>query len=313
MPQSDIKLDHFDDLVVRVANLPVQNFNKHKDDIIRFYKENGLLQLAIIIASKSLYDDIEKEKISKYKNSLNKYFNRIHFNPVPFGLFSSVGISKYSEYHTTILKRGNEYLLDVLWDHHFLAKLRYEKKDINFVKEYIYYTNPTLSKYFSDKINFVKTNLSKEGVLHEEYVSVDNDENFSWLINFFKTGKTTLDFKEELTKSGFEENEINEFLSQVIETGVIIDDFTYYPYENSKNKIFEKNYSFIGHKMISTENEIRDFKNNYLNSLSEVKQDFETENKNYFSITSFYNESGHIDSNIKKKNRAIYTLHNCFK
>lgn len=299
MSKSSIAFDYFNNLILRVANFPVQNFNTNKQNIIKFYKESELFQFSILIASQSLFDDINKDKFVKYTNSLNKYFNRIHFNPVPFGLFSSVDILNYSEYPTS-LQKDNKYSIDFSWDHHFLSKLKF--KDTLSIQELIYYTNPTIKQYMGNKINLVKTYISKDGVLKEENASIDNDENLSWLIDFFHNGRTSNDFIEELINSGFDKDEIINFLLEIIEIGIIIDNYTFYPYENTyqKNNITKK-YSLLGRKNAGTEDELSSLKEQYINFLYDIRKDTNIDNKNYLSVTSFGNTSGHINLKIKEK------------
>jgi len=293
--------EYFNTAVVRAANLPIQNFEKSKGDIVKFYKESKLFQTAILIASKSLYEDIEKGKVEKYKKSLTKYFNRSHFNAVPFGLFSSVDLLRCNTEETFLSKKNNYFQLDVLWDHHFLSKVKFSQNDLSWPDNSLYFSNPSLNKYFGDKINFVKTKLTQEGILYEEYASVDDDENLGWLVDFFKNGKTVIEFIEELAKSGFGEEEVTGFLIEVIESGILINDFLFTPYENSISKSVGKKYGILGNCTLNSENAIEQFKAQYLTTLDEIKKDFEVDNKNYFSITSFSQESGVINQNVLKK------------
>lgn len=209
----------FNTTVSRTASFSVESFDTHKNDIFSFFEKNTLFQLSILIASRDLYDDLKKNKEDKVKTSLENYFKRAHFNAVPFGVFSKVGILQWE--NTNEISKSNAAFVTTTLDNYFFTKVLAKTLQTDLI-EYPYYTNPTIHFLSQNRVSYYKTEITSDGYFKTEYVELDFEENIKWIINQFKKGAKISDITALLEKDGFQTNEISKYMSTVIEAGFII-------------------------------------------------------------------------------------------
>lgn len=289
----------FDELIKRVVSFPIESYDNNANNIQTFFIENDLFQLSVLTSSRSLFDDAKKSKTEKTRQSLEKYFSRAHFNPVPFGAFSSIGYLEWA--NKTFIPKSENTLLKVDFDNLFVSKKIVEeiKKDW---KKFIYYTNPSIHFLSEEKISFYKSERKKNGDFETKYVEIDYDENIKWLVERFKNGVKIADVVKNLIEEGFEEQEIDVFLFDIIEIGVIISDAVYYPY--SKPNYIGELHSHLVTKNLHSIKTTEDFKI-FLQTYIQEQDTFFTEDKinsSYsHSITSFEKELGQIETSLQEK------------
>ena len=290
----------FETVVKRVVGFSQESFEENKKNIVDFFHNNEKFQLSVLTSSRSLYQDIKKNKKDKITTSLEKYFIRSHFNPVPFGIFSSVGILNWGE--NTEIKKSNSLKLSVKYDNSFLST-KVNEKEIFECLNYQYCSNPSIHFINEQKIGFYKSKIQKNSDVEISYVEVDYDENLNWLVDKFKNGAKLNFIIEELIKDGFEKFEIETYLLEIIDIGLIISDFLFSPL----NKKFIKSSNQISSELIEKNNHQLNSKNE-INSFAErliKEQDFlfeyNSDQKASHSIDSYETETGILNNNIKEK------------
>ncbi|MEO8239241.1 MAG: thiopeptide-type bacteriocin biosynthesis protein [Flavobacterium sp.] len=303
-------MQFFDHIVIRAVSLPIQSYEKNRDDLIKFFSENKLFHLSLLVSSRTLYEDIKKNKAAKISSTLGKYFSRAHFNPVPFGTFSSVSCLKWGD--NTNISKSDFLSLKVDFDNFY-----YLKKVQNLLKEewrnYSFFTNPSIHFLSESKISFYKYEIKSNGLFESSFVEIDYDENIEWLINKFERGAKIAEVVIDLLENGFLESEIDNFLLEIINAGLIINEVSYFPY-NKKLKI---NFKGIKSALISENvhhlKRSDDFDNFIQEYIKEQDADLKEDNigSQLHNVTSFEENFGVLDSKIKDKikNYIDFCLH----
>jgi lantibiotic biosynthesis protein len=303
-------MQFFDHIVIRAVSLPIQSYEKNRDDLIKFFSENKLFHLSLLVSSRTLYEDIKKNKTTKIKSTLGKYFSRAHFNPVPFGTFSSVSCLSWGD--NTNITKSDFLSLKIDFDNFY-----YLKKVQNSLKEdwrnYSFFTNPSIHFLSESKISFYKYEIKSNGLFESSFVEIDYDENIEWLINKFELGAKITEVVIDLLENGFLESEIDDFLLEIINAGLIINEVSYFPY-NKKLKI---NFRGINSALISENvhhlkmpDDFDDFIQAYINDQdADLKED--NIGSQLHNVTSFEENLGQLDSKIKDKikNYVDFCLH----
>lgn len=296
-------MNFFDKIIIRVVSFPVQSYGINRNNLANFFSENKLFQLCILISSRILYDDIKKNKTFKVKSSLEKYFSRAHFNPVPFGTFSSIGILNWGD--KTIVTKSKFFSIKVDFDNYY-----FQKENNYLIKEnwktQVFHINPSVHFLNNTKVSLYKYDIKPNGIFESSYVEIEYDENIEWLINRFQQGANMSDVLTDLLESGFQESEIDNFIFEIINVGLIIAKTSYYPYNKKIISGFKEIHSElvnqnIHHLMSSEDFEI--FVQKYID-----EQNADVNNKNTIhqlhNVTSFENDLGQLDSSIQKKIKA---------
>lgn len=290
----------FDTIVKRVVVFSQESYDTNKNNILDFFIKNEKFQFSVLTSSRSLYDDIKKEKTNKVTGSLEKYFMRSHFNSTPFGVFSSVGVLKWGD-NTKIIK-SNPLLLSIKFDNSFLST-KVNQSDINDCLKYEYFTNPTIHFLNDEKIGFYKSKILIDSRVEISYVEVDFDDDLQWLINKFKKGLYLNTVLDELEATGFIKEEIENYLLEIIEAGIIINDFLFSPINN---KIIKSNNQFISslieksNHSLNSKSEIAAFAKEYADE-QVLHSKYNDNQKTSHSLVSYEIESGTLDKNIKEK------------
>lgn len=290
----------FETLVKRVVGFSQESFEENKKNVVDFFHKNEKFQLAVLTSSRSLYQDIKKDKKDKITTSLEKYFIRSHFNPVPFGIFSSVGILNWGE--NTDIKKSNSLKLSVKYDNSFLST-KVNEKEINECTNDQYCSNPSIHFINEVKIGFYKSKIQKNSDVEISYVEVDFDDNLKWLVDKFKNGAKLNFIIEELIKDGFEKVEIETYLLEIIDIGLIISDFLFSPLNNKfvkasnqiSSELIEKNNHQLNSKF-----EINTFAEQLLKE-QDILFEYNSDQKVSHSIDSYEIEKGMLNNNIKEK------------
>lgn len=289
----------FDTIVKRVANFSTQSYEQNKNNLLDFFEKNELFNLCILTASGSLYSDVNKNKSEKTQGSLANYFMRAHFNPTPFGVFNSVGVMHWDT--ETNISKADDLTLMVKYDNLFVCT-EINKNVTDKWIDLIYCSNPSI--YFSnDKICFYKSKNQPNNKIEISYSEIDVDEDLLWLLDQFKNGKKIALVAEELVDQGFEREEVDTFLLEIIDIGLIIDSFLFNSYAE-KLYVSQKEYvsDLICQKphKLKTKNDFANFTQRYIKEQSSLFRD-ETIPKNFYAINAFDSQTGTLNNNIKQK------------
>lgn len=295
-------MDFFNIVIKRVANFSIQSYNLNKNDCFKFFNENTLFQLSILTSSLSLFDDLKKNKSKKVAPALRNYFSRAHFNPTPFGLFSSVGILQWDD--NTAVKKTKKIQLSVKYDNLALAANQ-NLQAANGLFNLLYSLNPSVYDLGNGKIAFYNSKNAANDKIEMCYVELDCDDHLQWLIESFKNRKPMQAIAEELVLEGFDEGEVYTYLQEIWETGLIIEDVNFDPYSaklRDLDHLIRFSSSILVNKgghTLNDEKEVHNFSEQYLKEHLLLFQN-NNDLRNTHSINSFEPESGSIDGNIKK-------------
>lgn len=293
-------MNFFDTIIKRVNNFSVQSYEQNKDNLVQFFETNDLFKLCVLNASGSLYNDINKNKSEKTNGALANYFIRAHFNPTPFGVFNSVGVLHWDT--TTDIPKSETLRLMVKYDNLFLSS----KKNENISNEWqnlTYCTNPSIYFLNEEKIAFYKSKNQNKDKIETSYTEIDADEDLLWLLDQFKDGKKIDLVIVDLIEQGFERAEVESFLLEIIETGLIIETFLFDPFTNKLYNPFIPYLSDLVAKkehLLKTKSDTVNFIQSYTKEQNSL---FDNNNipKDFYAINSFDVEKGRLDKSIQNK------------
>lgn len=291
-------MDFFNTIIKRVANFSIQSFDSNKNNITNFFETNELFNLCVLTASGSLYDDINKNKSLKTEGSLYNYFVRSHFNPTPFGVFNSVGILDWGD-STTITKTDKMRFM-VKYDNLFISSKINDKIKDNW-QHSTFCSNPSIFFLNDKKIGFYKSVNTKNDSIEISYAEIDFDEDLLWLLNQFNNGKKISLVIEEIINQGFELPEVEAFLSETIESGIIIESFLFNPFASKLNNPFENYLSNIvlqKEHLIGDKKDIINIKETIINEQNNFFEEKEKP-KDFYAINSFNDEKGYISKDVQ--------------
>lgn len=299
----------FDTIVKRVANFSIQSYEINKQNIFDFFNTDELFQLCVLNASGSLYSDIAKSKSKKTEISLGNYFTRAHLNPTPFGVFNTVGVLHWG--NSTAISKTKALRLMVKYDNLFIASKIIEAIDAKWLHAN-YCLNPTIYFLSEHKISFYKSINDKNNNIKISYAEVDVDDDLLWLLDQFKNGSTIDLVVKDLISQGFDKAEVEVFLHETVESGLIIDTFLFNCFTNKLYNSYPLSESgLIAQKehLLEKKEEIENFKDVLINEL-----DFLFENskpKDFYAINSFDSTRGTLNESIQEKIKKFidFSLH----
>ncbi|WP_027388250.1 lantibiotic dehydratase family protein [Chryseobacterium gregarium] len=185
---------------------------------------------AVFLASPSLLAEFDswlnnpkkdEAKIEKLKYTLLKYVSRMSSRCTPYGLFASCSIGQLSSDTDIRLNDKSKYKRHTRLDMNFMVSLYYELLKIEEIRNSLkLYPNTSLFK-ISDKYRYVEYHY-KNGSRQYEIVAVDYSEYLEKLITAAQTGVTKKDLIKILMNMGFEENECEEFIDEIILSQILV-------------------------------------------------------------------------------------------
>lgn len=196
------------------------------NDIITLW-DNPVIKEAIFLASKPLYDEIEKnisfsnfEKLATLKQSFLKYLFRASTRCTPFGLFSGIEIGEISDHTSLELKPVNSFKRRTSFDTGYLFNLaaKYSKEEL--IKENaVYYPNSSLYSYFN-QYRFIDYSSEKnqrsysiEGAHRNYYLDAIIDKS--------KTGSSYNELVASLVSDDITEDEASKFIDTLIDNQLL--------------------------------------------------------------------------------------------
>lgn len=300
----------FNSIIKRVANFSIQSYEAHKHDLSNFFENNELFNLCILTASGSLYSDVNKNKSKKTEGSLSNYFVRAHINPTPFGVFNSVGVLQWG--NTTDIVKPEKLLLMVKYDNLFVSSKINEDISNNWIN-LSYCTNPSIYFLNDEKIGFYKSENQTNDKIEISYTEIDVDEDLLWLLSQFKDGKKIDLVVEDLILQGFDRTEVEVFLQETIETGIIIETFLFDSYTN---KLYNSYTPYLSELILQKEHLLESKKDvvNFIQAYTKEQNNLFEKNKNpknFYAINSFDIETGTLDINVQDKIKKFidFTVH----
>lgn len=242
----------FEEFVVRTPLFSCKDFQETigkpqiSENKIREICADPIFQEALYLASPYLHLEVikwlnsEKEfgpkDSEKLKNTILKYYSRMNTRCTPFGLFSSVGLGKFSEKLMLLNKDGDkesaDYLVrDTKLDMHFLVSLaQYFEKSPEIRNRLSFYPNNSIYKV-GNKIRYIEYQYTAG---KREYIisSAPLSEELEQIINFSRQGKTIQQIAEILIGEEIKDSqtsqiqitkeEAEEFIEELIDNQVLV-------------------------------------------------------------------------------------------
>lgn len=230
----------FDEYVVRTSSFSRKNFQhtiSSKDEItdteLKEICTNPIFQEAVYLASLNLYIELakwnhsekefSKKEYKKLKQTIVKYYSRISTRPTPFGLFSSVGLGKFSlDNETNNYQRSTDNLLrDTKLDMYFLVSLaQYFVQQPEIRSKLLFYPNNSIYKIGS-RIRYIEYQYT--GGKREYFISLAPlSEELQQILDFSKEGKTIWQIAEILINEEITQEEAIEFVEELIDSQVLV-------------------------------------------------------------------------------------------
>lgn len=250
MPQ--FPYSFFEEYVVRTPLFSRRNFQeKAKKEAfshveLREICKDLVFQEAIYLASPNLCKELknwlysEKELSSsqhqKLKNTILKYYTRMSTRCTPFGLFSGVGLGKFSNetlkqsYQETKSKQKNadteqlstdNHLRDTKLDMHLLVSLAKTLENNSDIRNKLqYFPNNSMYKV-GKKIRYVEYEY-KDG--KREYIisSAPLSGELQQVLDFTKQGKTITETAKILVNEEINHEDAKEFIEELIDNQVLV-------------------------------------------------------------------------------------------
>lgn len=219
-----------DNFITRTPSLPFNKYEKIGDiNHLKNIISQDDFREAIKIASGSLYESIDKDKLNDdIIKSIMKYYSRIMVRATPFGLFSGVSIGNFDDKSCTSYD-GNNINKRIRIDYGWLVKL-IKKIEIEYkgYKRLTLYSSRLIEEY-GDKIkNQILTcfNFNDELKVTGQAGYINNTSNVIFILNLLRHGA-----KYEDILNGFNDKNINvknevidKFLEQLIKNEYIYTD-----------------------------------------------------------------------------------------
>lgn len=228
----------FDEFIVRTHLFSRKSFQKKvsKDEIsdedLKNIFTNPIFQEAIFLASPYLHKELNKwvnsEKIfspketEKLKYTLLKYYCRISTRCTPFGLFSGIGLGRFSNetynqsnFGNNNLKPASIKVRDTRLDMHFLISLTQyfvKKKEIR--NNLLFYPNNSIYRV-GNKIRYIEyqnNNGKRDYIISSASLS----DELQQVLQFLKNGKTIEQTAKALVSSQISIEEATDFIEELI-------------------------------------------------------------------------------------------------
>lgn len=235
----------FDKFVVRTHLFSLENFQEKvsKDEIsnedLKDIFADPVFKEAVYLASPYLHEELNKwvnsekvflpKEIEKLQQTLLKYYSRISTRCTPFGLFSGVGLGKFSNYISNQLSleddnlrlgTGNK-IRDTKLDMHFLVSLVQHFVKVPEIRSMLsFYPNNSIYRV-GNKIRYVEyeyTSGKREYIISSAPISKELQE----ILEFSKQGKTIDYVAGILINSEITEDEAIEFVEELIDNQVLL-------------------------------------------------------------------------------------------
>ncbi|WP_454046807.1 lantibiotic dehydratase family protein [Chryseobacterium sp. Marseille-Q8038] len=236
--------DFFNEYVVRTPLFSRKSFQEqlNQDEIsdvkLKEIVNNPVFKESIYLASSNLYEEFEKwlnsekqfspKEHHKLKNTLLKYYSRMSTRCTPFGLFSGIGLGKFSVETSNLSnhKTGNQLpadqlLRDTKLDMHLLVSLAQYFTQLPIVKNKLLFSPNNTIYTIGHKIRYIEyqyTGGKREYIISSAPISAELQQ----IINFSERGKTISEISHILINEEITENDAREFVEELIENQVLV-------------------------------------------------------------------------------------------
>ncbi|WP_295202945.1 lantibiotic dehydratase family protein [uncultured Chryseobacterium sp.] len=196
---------------------------------LRSMYSDPVFQEAIYLASPYLYTKLKewvdsgKELLlsedQKLRNSLLKYYSRMSTRSIPFGLFTEVGLGKFSP----ILSKSNydSVFRDTKLDMHFLVGLsNHFVKDPEIRRKILFYPNSSIYNV-RNRIRYIEydyTNGKRDYIISSAQLS----NELKNVLDFSQQGKTIQQLSDILINEQITKEEAEGFIEEIINNHILV-------------------------------------------------------------------------------------------
>lgn len=221
----------FNSFFIRV---PSFSFKELEEEPLDAKILNPQFQEAIYLASPILYKKIQKYLNGKIVNinekkrielALYRYISRMSLRCTPFGLFAGCSIGRIIGDQTNIILKGSQ--RHTRLDMDFLCTLSQELSKVSSIKENIkYYPNTSLYQV-GKKYRYIEHYFIKSHRTHQ-ISSIDRSIYIDTILELAKNGVKIKDMLNYFTYYKIEYNEACEFINELINSQIIINELSPY-------------------------------------------------------------------------------------
>jgi lantibiotic dehydratase domain protein len=245
-----------DTLILRCPARPFQSALQYCAEPISSILEDALLEQAILLASPTLYGNLQKyqkldkKKQSRCRYSLARYLVRSSSRSTPFGLFSGIVPVKKGESSTILI--GKTYVVTPYLEMWCILEIALYFLGLKEVREVSHYNlNPTLYA-IGDEYKFIESIIT-EGDIRHRFSSV---KSFALLNNFLISIPATPSWKNLLAcvcDQGYSKTEATHFLNDLIDNQILVPEL--FPNLTGESYLcrlskFIQEHSILPHKML---------------------------------------------------------------
>lgn len=231
----------FEDYVFRTPLFSRKKFQKitGKDEIpigeLKSIYADPVFQEAIYLASPYLHrklnewirsdQDLPNKENQKLKNSFLKYYSRMSTRSIPFGLFTEVGLGKFSSSLNIFTRKdhlsSNHLFRETKLDMHFLVGLsNHLVKTPEIRSRLLFYPNNSIYK-IRNRIRYVEYEYTYG---KRDYIisSVLHSDELQHVLESTRKGKTIEQLSDILISEEITKEEATEFINELIDNQVLV-------------------------------------------------------------------------------------------
>lgn len=188
--------------------------------------ESPIIQEAVFLASPSLFEEVIKWlngdfESTKIKFALLKYLARMSFRCTPFGLFAGCSVGQISNITRIQIGKPFEHERHTRLDMNYLVALAKDLSKQTIIREHLLFYKNSSAYTIADELRYVEYQYFNNKRLHQ-IVSVECTDYLLRIIEKAKNGCSLNDLRKELEIENVDNEEINEFIDELIDSQVLI-------------------------------------------------------------------------------------------
>ncbi|SHF41277.1 lantibiotic dehydratase family protein [Chryseobacterium sp. OV279] len=205
------------------------------DDLERL-TDNPVFMEALYIASRDFYNTLISFRNTKNKLdpkayfSILKYFSRMSTRCTPFGLFAGISVGTFTgEESKTVVGQINDFKNHVQLDMNILFSVIQIINQNKEVRKYLqYFPNTSISHYtYTDTLKYIEYKYIS-GIRNHLLTSIETSDILQAILEKTKDGTPFTSLVEMLVAEGFEEDDSNDFINELIDSQILISELEPY-------------------------------------------------------------------------------------
>ncbi|MDN5396816.1 MAG: lantibiotic dehydratase family protein, partial [Chryseobacterium sp.] len=187
-------------------------------------------------ASRDFYNTLINSRNTKNKLdpkayfSILKYFSRMSTRCTPFGLFAGISVGTFTgEESKTIVGKINDFRNHVQLDMNILFSVIQIINQSKDVRKYLqYFPNTSISHYtYTDTLKYIEYKYIS-GIRNHLLTSIDTSDILQAILEKTKDGTPFISLVEMLVAEGFDKEDSNDFINELIDSQILISELEPY-------------------------------------------------------------------------------------